>query len=195
MRQTNPKVDAFIDRAKTWQEEYKKLRAIALDSELTEDVKWGVPCYTLNQSNVILIHGFKEYVGMLFIKGALLKDEKNILIQQTENVQAARQARFTNTKDIDDLEQTIKSYIKEAIENEKAGLKVALKKETDLVYPEEFQKELDASKELRIAFDALTPGRKRAYNLYFSSPKQSKTRESRIESSKSKILEGKGLND
>jgi uncharacterized protein YdeI (YjbR/CyaY-like superfamily) len=191
----NPKVDFFFNKAEKWQEEFEKLRTIILDCGLTEELKWGVPCYLFQKSNIVLIHGFKEYCALLFFKGALLKDAKGILIQQTENVQAARQIRFTSVREIVKLETVLKAYIYEAIEVEKAGLKVNFKQKTELVFPEEFQKKLDKTPALRAAFDALTPGRQRAYNLYFSAPKQSKTRESRVEKCKRQILDGKGLND
>jgi uncharacterized protein YdeI (YjbR/CyaY-like superfamily) len=191
----NPKVDSFISKANQWQSEFEKLRAIVLDCGLTEELKWGVPCYTLEKSNIVLMHGFKEYCALLFVKGALLKDAKGILITQTENVQAARQIRFTNVREIVELESTLKAYIHEAIEVEKAGLKVEYKKTTEYSVPEEFQKKLDEIPALKAAFYTLTPGRQRAYLLYFSAPKQEKTRESRIEKSIPQILEGKGLND
>ena len=191
----NPKVDEYISKAKNWQEEYAKLRMIILDCQLTEELKWGVPCYTFQKSNIVLIHGFKEYCAILFIKGALLKDSHGILIQQTENVQAGRQVRFTGAGEIAKLEPILKAYIFEAIDVEKAGLKVDLKKNTDLVFPEEFQIKLDTIPALKAAFEALTPGRQRAYNFYFSQPKQSKTRESRVEKCIPQILDGKGLDD
>ncbi len=191
----NPKVDAFISRAEQWQPEYKKLRKIVLDSELTEELKWGVPCYTVENRNVVLMHGFKEYCALLFVKGALLKDPSGILITQTENVQAARQVRFTHVREIAALEPTLKAYIQEAIEAEKAGLKVKLKKTTEFKVPAEFKNRLAAMPALNAAFKALTPGRQRAYLLYFSTPKQSQTREARIEKSIPQILKGKGLND
>ena len=191
----NPKVDEFIGRAKQWQEEYKLLRKIVLDSPLEEDLKWGVPCYTLNQKNVVLIHGFKEYCGMLFVKGALLPDPAGILIQQTENVQAGRQVRFTSVQQIVDLEPALKAMLQAAIEAEKSGLKVDFKKTTEFKMPEEFQKALDENAALNDAFTALTPGRQRAYLLHFSSPKQSATRLARIEKCTPQILAGKGLND
>ena len=191
----NPKVDKLIRKSKKWYEEFEKLRSIVLDCGLTEEVKWGQPCYTSEKKNIVLIHGFKEYCALLFFKGALLKDSKGILIQQTENVQAARQIRFTNVAEIDDLEPILKSYISEAIEVEKAGLKVELKKTSEYIIPEEFQKELDENPILKDAFEALTPGRQRAYIYYFSQPKQSKTRESRVEKYIPHILDGKGLND
>jgi uncharacterized protein YdeI (YjbR/CyaY-like superfamily) len=191
----NPKVDAFIAKAKKWQQEFAQLRTIILACQLTEELKWGVPCYTLDDSNVVLIHGFKEYCALLFIKGALLKDAKRILITQTENVQAARQIRFTNVREIIEMETILKAYIREAIKVEKAGLKVEFKKTAEFTVPEEFQNKLDQMPALKTAFDALTPGRQRAYLLYFSAPKQSKTRESRIEKYTPQILNGKGLND
>ena len=191
----NPKVDVFLSKAKKWQEEMKKLRMIILDCGLTEELKWGKPCYTFEKSNIVLIHGFKEYCALLFFKGALLKDANGILIQQTENVQAARQSRFTNAREIVEMEPILKAYIYEAIEVEKAGLKVNFKKTTEFNIPEEFQNKLDEIPALKKAFGALTPGRQRGYILYFSAPKQSKTRESRIEKCMQQILNGKGLND
>ncbi len=191
----NPKVDAFISRAEKWQDEYKKLRSIVLDCELSEELKWGVPCYTYNDSNIVLIHGFKEYCAILFVKGALLKDPAGILIQQTGNVQAARQVRFTDMDQIAELEPALKAYVHEAIEVEKSGLKVDYKKTDAFAVSEEFQRKLDGNPTLKTAFTALTPGRQRAYLLYFSAPKQSKTRESRIEKYTQQILNGKGLND
>jgi uncharacterized protein YdeI (YjbR/CyaY-like superfamily) len=191
----NPKVDFFFNKAKQWQEEYEKLRMIALDCGLTEELKWGCPCYTLNKQNIILIHGFKEYCAFLFFKGALLSDTHGILIQQTENVQSARQTRFTNLREIVDLEPTLKTYIYEAIEVEKAGLKVELKKTEDFKIPEEFQYKLDHIPALKTAFEALTPGRQKGYLLHFSQPKQSKTREARVEKYIPQILDGKGLDD
>ena len=195
MNNGNPKVDFFFSKAQKWQEEFKKLRTIVLACGLTEELKWGKPCYTFEKSNVVLIHGFKEYCALLFIKGALLKDAKDILIQQTRNVQAARQIRFTNIREIAKLEPVLKAYIKEAIEIEKAGLEVKLKKTSEFKVPDELQIELDAMPVLRTAFDALTPGRQRGYVLYFSGAKQSKTRESRVEKWIPQILKGKGLND
>ena len=191
----NPKVDVFLSKAKKWQEEFEKLRMIILDCQLTEELKWGVPCYTFQKSNIVLIHGFKEYCALLFFKGALLNDANGILIQQTENVQAGRQIRFTNVREIVEMEPILKAYIHEAIEVEKAGLKVNFKKTTEFIIPEEFQNKLDEIPALKTAFDALTPGRQRAYILYFSAPKQSKTRESRVEKCMQQILNGKGLND
>jgi uncharacterized protein YdeI (YjbR/CyaY-like superfamily) len=191
----NPKVDFFFSKAKKWQEEFGKLRTIILDCGLTEELKWGKPCYTFQNSNIVLIHGFKDYCALLFFKGALLKDANGILIQQTENVQAARQIRLTNVPEIVKMEPILKAYIKEAIQVEKAGLKVNFKKISEFVIPEEFQKKLDQIPALKTAFGALTPGRQRGYILYFSAPKQSKTRESRVEKCKQQILNGKGLND
>lgn len=191
----NPKVDAFINRAEQWREEFEVLREIILACGLTEELKWGQPCYTFDGRNVVLMHGFKEYCALLFHKGALLKDSKRILIQQTANVQAARQIRFKNVDEIKKLERTLKAYIHEAVEVEKAGLKVKLKKTSEFKVAEEFQKELDKHAGLKKAFFALTPGRQRAYILHFSQPKQSKTRESRVEKSIPRILEGKGLDD
>jgi uncharacterized protein YdeI (YjbR/CyaY-like superfamily) len=195
MNRMNPKVDFFFNKAEKWQEEFKKLRVIILDRQLTEELKWGVPCYTFKKRNIVLVHGFKEYCAILFIKGALLKDAKGILIQQTENVQAARQIRFTNVREIVKMEPILKAYIHEAIEVEKAGLKVNYKKASEFIIPEEFQNKLDEIPALKTAFDVLTPGRQRAYIFYFSQPKQSKTRESRVEKCMQKILNGKGLND
>ena len=189
----NPKVDWYFSEAKKWQQESKKLRTIVLDCGLTEELKWGKPCYTFEGSNVVLIHGFKEYCALLFFKGALLKDAKGILVQQTENVQAARQIRFRNVREIAEMEKTIKAYIKEA--KEKAGLEVPYKKTSEFKVPEEFQNKLKASRGLKGAFEALTPGRQRGYLLYFSAPKQSKTREARVEKCMQQILNGKGLND
>jgi uncharacterized protein YdeI (YjbR/CyaY-like superfamily) len=191
----NPKVDAFLSRQKQWKKEFELLREIALDSELTEDFKWGQPCYTLNGKNVLIIHGFKEYCAMLFVKGALLKDPKSILVQQTENVQSARQARFTNLREITRHRAALKACIREAIEVEKKGLKVELKKTSEYKLPEEFEAKLRSNPKLKTAFHALTPGRQRAYILYFSAAKQSKTREARIEKFTPQILAGKGLDD
>jgi uncharacterized protein YdeI (YjbR/CyaY-like superfamily) len=193
MNRMNPKVDGYFNKAKKWQQESKKLRTIVLDCGLTEELKWGKPCYSFEGSNVVLIHGFKEYCALLFFKGALLKDAKGILVQQTENVQAARQIRFTNVREIAETEKTIKAYIKEA--KEKAGLEVDYKKTSEFKIPEEFQNKLNESPALKTAFDALTPGRQRGYLLYFSAPKQSKTREARVEKCMQQILNGKGLND
>lgn len=191
----NPKVDWFFNKATKWQNEYEKLRMIVLGCGLTEELKWGCPCYTFQKSNIVLIHGFKEYCALLFFKGALLNDAKGILIQQTKNVQAARQIRFTNVQEIVKLKPVVKAYIYEAIEAEKAGLKVKLKKTQDYTIPEEFQNKLDEIPALKTAFNALTPGRQRGYIYYFSQPKQSKTRESRVEKCKQRILSGRGLDD
>ena len=195
MIRMNPKVDVYLGKAKKWQEELKKLRMIILDCPLTEELKWGVPCYSFQKSNIVLIHVFKEYCAVLFFKGALLKDANGILVQQTENVQAARQIRFTDVREIVKMQAILKAYIFEAIEVEKAGLKVDFKKTAEFKIPEEIQKKLDKIPALKIAFNALTPGRQRAYILYFSAPKQSKTRESRVEKCVQQILNGKGLND
>lgn len=191
----NPKVDNFIEKAKKWQDEMEKLRMIVLDCQLKEELKWGVPCYTYQNSNVVLIHGFKEYCALLFFKGALLSDPDKILVRQTENVQAGRQIRFTQLSRIVELEPILKSYIFEAVEIQKAGLEVILKKPAEATVPAEFQKSMDEFPELKLAFERLTPGRQRAYLLYFSDPKQSKTRESRIEKSIPNILSGRGLNE
>jgi uncharacterized protein YdeI (YjbR/CyaY-like superfamily) len=192
---TNPKVDEFLNKAKTWKAEYEALRNIVLDSGLTEEFKWMHPCYTLKNKNIVLIHGFKEYCALLFHKGALLKDTKGILIQQTENVQAARQIRFTNVQQIIEMESDLKAYIKQAIEVEKAGLEVEFKKNNDFDMPEELQAKFNELPALKLAFEALTPGRQRAYIYYFSQAKQAKTRVSRIEKYTQQILDGKGLND
>jgi len=191
----NPKVNEFISKSKKWKNEYEKLRNIVLECELTEEFKWMHPCYTFENKNIVLIHGFKEYCALLFHKGALLKDTHGILIQQTENVQAARQIRFTNVQEIVEMETILKAYIYEAIEIEKAGVEVNFKKTEEFIIPEEFQNKLDEIPALKTAFDALTPGRQRAYIHYFSSAKQSKTRESRVEKYMQQILDGKGLND
>lgn len=191
----NPKVDFYFSKAKNWQEEIKTLRMIVLDCGLTEELKWGCPCYTFQNTNIVLIHVFKEYCALLFFKGALLQDANGLLIQQTKNVQAARQIRFTNLKDIVKKKAVLKAYIYEAIEVEKAGLKVTLKNTTEYSIPDEFQQALDKTPALKKAFHTLTPGRQRAYLLYFSAPKQSKTRESRVEKCMRQILKGKGLND
>jgi len=190
----NPKVD-FYFKDKKWQEELEQLRKIALDCQLTEELKWGTPCYTYQKKNIVLIHDFKEYCAFLFFKGALLKDTEGILIQQSENVQAARQIRFTNLKEITAQKSILKAYIYEAIEIEKAGLKVELKKTSEFPVSDEFQQQLDNDSTLKKAFEALTPGRQRAYLLNFSQPKQAKTREARVEKAIPNILNGKGLND
>lgn len=209
MNKKNPKVDPYFAdgcgrcplvatpkcKVNHWREELKLLRALVLDSGLNEELKWGVPCYTFQKNNLVLIHAFKEYCALLFFKGALMKDTQGILIQQTENVQAGRQIRFTNPQQVRAMKVTIKAYLQEAIEVEKAGLKVEYKKTEEFNIPEEFQTKLNELPALKTAFNALTPGRQRGYLLYFAAPKHSKTRDSRIEKSIPKILNGKGLND
>jgi uncharacterized protein YdeI (YjbR/CyaY-like superfamily) len=195
MNEMNPKVDGFFKKAKKWRAEFEKLRMVCLHCGLTEELKWGKPCYTYQESNIVLLHGFKGYCALLFFKGALLKDPKGILVQQTENVQAARQIRLTNVRGIVEMEPVLKAYIKEAIEVDKAGLAVSYKKTSEFVIPKEFQNRLDKSPALKKAFDALTPGRQRGYILYFSTAKQSTTREARVEKCVQQILNGKGLND
>lgn len=193
---SSDKVDAFLERARNWQEEFVALREIIAGSDgLTEDFKWGQPCYTLDGRNVVLMHGFKEYCALLFFKGALMKDPKNLLIQQTENVQAARQIRFKGLADITRHKTALKSYIKDAIALEKSGAKVELKKTAEFSFPEELEQAMDDQPALRTAFEELTPGRQRAYLLHFSSAKQAKTRIARIEKSTQRILDGKGLDD
>ncbi|MFG6116064.1 YdeI family protein [Halobacillus sp. MO56] len=189
----NRKVDGFLKKAKQWREEFETLRNIVLDCELDEDIKWMHPCYMHEGKNIVLIHGFKEYCALLFHKGALLKDHHKILIQQTENVQAARQIRFTNVQEIVEMETIVKEYIYEAIEVEKAGLEVEKKKEFTI--PEELQNKFDEIPALKAAFESLTPGRQRAYIIYFSKAKKPQTRESRVEKYVEHILDGKGLND
>lgn len=191
----NPKVDFYFDKVQQWQEEIKQMRNIVLDCHLSEELKWGCPCYTFEGKNIVLIHVFKEYCAFLFFKGALLKDPKGILIQQTEQVQAARQVRFRSVPEITRLKATLNKYIFEAVAVEEAGLKVPLKKTAAYTVPEEFQKELNRMPALKTAFHALTPGRQRAYLLHFSQPKQSKTRASRVEKYIPQILGGNGLND
>ena len=200
----NPKVDVYSSKAKKWQQELEKLRMIILDCQLTEELKWGVPCYTrptgssgraFQKSNIVLIHVFKEYCALLFFKGALLNDANGILIKPGKNTQAGRQIRFTNVREIVEMETILKAYIYEAIEVEKAGLKVNFKKNTEFIIPEELQNKFNEITALKTAFEALTPGRQRAYILYFSAPKQSKTRESRVDKCMKQILNGKGLND
>jgi uncharacterized protein YdeI (YjbR/CyaY-like superfamily) len=197
----NPKVDPFFKKARKWQKEFEKLRAIILACGLDEELKWGFPCYTFpspagrQKRNIVLMHGFKDYCALLFFKGALLKDTSSLLIQQTPNVQAARQIRFTHVRDILRMKTILKTYILEALEVEKAGLKVKLKKTSEFKIPHEFQTQLDTNPDLKTAFHALTPGRQRAYLFYFSQPKQSKTRISRVEKSLRKILDGKGFNE
>ncbi len=191
----NAAVDFYFTKAKNWQEEITKLRTIVLGCGLTEELKWGTPCYTFQHANIVLIHVFKEYCALLFFKGSLLHDTNGMLIQQTKNVQAARQMRFTNVREIVKLQAIVKAYIYEAVEIEKAGLKVPLKTTTEYTMPYEFQHKLDEEPALKTAFYALTPGRQRGYLLYFSAPTQSKTRHSRIEKYMPQILNGKGLND
>lgn len=191
----NPKVNFFFENAGQWQEEFEKLRTIALSTELTEDLKWGCPCYTYEGKNIFLIHGFKEYCALLFFKGALMKDPDHILIQQSKNVQAARQIRFTEVGQINDLEDVLRAYMFEAVEIEESGAKVEMKKTKEFEMAEEFQEKLDQNPALQEAFKALTPGRQRAYLLHFSSAKQSKTREARIEKCIPQIMNGIGLND
>ena len=191
----NPKVDFFFDKATQWQAEYKKLRAIMLACGLTEELKWGVPCYTVENKNIVLMHGFKDYCALLFVKGALLQDPEGILIQQTENVQAGRQVRFTAVREIKALEPSLKAYVQAAVEVEQAGLTVPYKPTKEFSMPEEWINKLEEVPGLQDAFEALTPGRQRAYLLYFSQPKQAKTRVARIEKCTPQILQGKGLND
>ncbi len=191
----NPKVDFFFNKAQKWQEAFKELRTIALDCDLTEDLKWGCPCYTLENRNIVLIHGFKDYCALLLFKGALMKDPKGILVQQTENVQAARQIRFTSLQQIVKLRSTLKAYIREAIKVEDSGEKVPMKKTKEFAMPEEFQTRLNKTPALKKAFAALTPGRQRGYLLYFSSAKQARTREARVEKYIPQILDGRGLED
>ena len=193
MNKMNPRVDGFLRKAKKWRDEFEELRMVCLDCGLTEELKWGKPCYTYQTSNIVLIHGFKDYCALLFFKGALLKDPKGFLIQQTENVQAARQIRFPNLREIVQMEPTLKAYIEEA--KEKAGLEVSYKKTSEFAVPEEFRNRLDESPALKKAFEALTPGRQRGYILYFSGAKQSKTREARVAKCVQQILDGKGLNE
>lgn len=195
MNQANHKVDWYFEKEKKWQQEIKKLRTIILDCDLTEELKWGCPCYTYQKNNIVLIHVFKDYCAILFHKGALLKDTEGILIQQTENVQSARQVRFTNLQEIEALEPVLKAYVYEAVEVEQSGLKVSFKKPEEFAIADEFQAKLDESPELSEAFYKLTPGRQRAYLLYFSAPKQSKTRAVRVEKCVEQILAGKGLNE
>lgn len=191
----NPNVDWFFTKASAWQKEYAALRRLVLDCGLAEELKWGVPCYTFQKANVVLIHGFKDYCALLFHKGALLKDEDRLLVQQTANVQAARQIRFQSLAEIAEQESILKAYVYEAIEVEKAGLKVELKKTAAYAVPEEFQAKLNEDQDLKNAFERLTPGRQRGYLLYFSQPKQSKTRMDRVEKHLEKIRSGKGLDD
>ncbi|CAG4999413.1 hypothetical protein DYBT9275_02221 [Dyadobacter sp. CECT 9275] len=191
----NPKVNWYFSKEEKWQEEIVQMRRIVLDCGLSEELKWGSPCYTFGKSNIVLIHVFKEYCALLFFKGALLNDSEGVLIRQTENVQAARQIRFTNVQQVKDMESILKAYISEAVEIEKAGLKVVLKKPAEFSIAVEFQNKLNEIPGLKSAFDALTPGRQRAYLLHFSQPKQAVTREARVEKNISKIMTGKGLTD
>ena len=191
----NPKVNWFFEKDTHWKEAYAQLRQIALDCELTEELKWGCPCYTYKGANIVLIHGFKEYCAYLFHKGALLNDAEKILIQQTENVQSARQARFTNVREIVNQVDILRSYIYEAIEVEKAGLKVEMKKTDEFPMPEELENKFQEDPGFKAAFDSLTPGRQRGYLLHFTQAKQSATRTSRIEKAMPKIFEGKGWNE
>ncbi|HJT35947.1 MAG TPA: YdeI/OmpD-associated family protein [Pirellulales bacterium] len=191
----NPKVDAYLRKAKKWQREFEQLRRISLGCQLTEELKWGLPCYTLQNKNIVIIQGFKEYCALLFFKGALLKDPKGILVTPGEHTQAGRQIRFTNVREIVKMERVLSAYIHEAVDVEKAGLKVRLRKTADLDMPEEFEAKLAKSPDLRTAFSALTPGRQRAYLFYFAQAKQPKTRESRIEKCRARILKGQGLHD
>ncbi len=191
----NPKIDPFFRKSKQWKDEFEKLREIVLECELTEDFKWMHPCYTHDDKNIVLIHGFKEYCALLFHKGALLKDPHGVLIQQTENVQSARQIRFTDVGQIEQMQLIIQSYIDEAIEVEKAGLQVEFKQTKEYEMPEELLNKFAEIPELKTAFEALTPGRQRGYLYFFAGAKQSKTRESRIEKYLPHILEGKGMDD
>lgn len=191
----NPKVEHFLNITDKWREEFEALRTIVLECGLTEELKWGQPCYTFHKSNIVIIQGFKEYCALLFFKGVLLSNFDGLLIQQTDYVQSARQIRFTNSKEIWEIKQQIKAYIFEAIEVEKAGLKVEMRKTSDFEIVEEFQQKLDELSALKTAFDSLTPGRQRAYLFYFSEAKQSKTRKTRVEKYIPKILSGKGIND
>ena len=193
MSHKNSDVDFFFEEPGRWQAAYKALRPIILGCGLAEELKWGKPCYTLDGGNVLLMHGFKEYCALLFHKGALLQDPKGILVQQTENVQAARQIRFTDVKQVTRLKTTLKAYIANAIAVERSGLKVEFKKE--FAVPAEFQSRLDGSAVLKESFESLTPGRQRAYLLYFSGAKQAKTREARVEKCVPRILDGLGLDD
>lgn len=191
----NPKVDFYFDEPGPWREAFTKLRSILLDGQLAEDLKWGHPCYALDGRNIVLMHGFKEYCALLFFKGALLKDFHGVLVQQTENVQSARQMRFTSVAEIIEMEPVIRAYVADAIDVEKSGLTVSKKSTKAYAVPEELQARLDDNPALKTAFEALTPGRQRAYLLHFAAPKQSKTREARVEKHTPQILSGKGLND
>lgn len=195
MNEMNPKVNFFFQKAEQWQAEFERLRSILLDCDVTEELKWGCPCYTFEGKNIVLIHGFKEYCALLFMKGALLKDANGILVQQTENVQSARQIRFTTLQEIAEMEAILKAYVGEAVAVEKAGLEVEFKPTEDFTWPEEFIDQLEEVPGLQDAFEALTPGRQRGYLLYFAGAKQSKTRTARIQKWTPAILEGRGLND
>lgn len=194
-RETSPKVDAFLDRQTSWRAEFEKLRSILLASELAEDLKWGQPCYSLNGGNVVLMHGFKDYCALLFMKGALIDDPDKVLVQQTENVQSARQIRFTSPDEVERMDNVIKAYVEKAIEVERSGAKVAFKTAEQFAVPEEFQARLDQDPALTAAFEALTPGRRKAYLLHFAGAKQSKTRQARVEKCIAQILAGRGLDD
>lgn len=191
----NPKVDRYFEKDSQWQAEFQELRNIALASGLDEELKWGHPCYTLKGKNVVLLHGFKDYCALLFHKGALLKDDANILVQQTQNVQGARQIRFTGLKEVKKLAPVLKAYIQDAVAVEKAGLEVPMKATKEFDMAEEFAQALKEMPELKKAFHALTPGRQRGYLLYFSAAKQAKTRTARVEKYVDRILAGKGLED
>jgi uncharacterized protein YdeI (YjbR/CyaY-like superfamily) len=195
MNRANPKVDFYFAKADKWPREFKRLRKIILGCGLAEELRWGCPCYTSGGSNIVLIHGFKDYCALLLFKGALLKDPAGVLVQQTKNVQSGRQIRFTSDRQIAEMEATIKSYVAEAVEVDKAGLKVPRKEPADFDVPEEFQAALDRSPKLRVAFEALTPGRRRGYLLHFGGAKQSKTRAARVDKYVGQILQGKGLDD
>lgn len=194
-RETNPKVDAFLERQTSWRAEFKKLRGILLASDLTEDLKWGQPCYSLDGGNVVLMHGFKDYCALLFMKGALIDDPDKVLVQQTENVQSARQIRFTSPDEVERMDNVIKAYVEKAIEVERSGARVAFKTAEQFAVAEEFQSRLDDDPALKAAFEALTPGRRKAYLLHFAGAKQSKTRQARVETCIPQILAGKGLLD
>jgi uncharacterized protein YdeI (YjbR/CyaY-like superfamily) len=195
MSPSNPAVDAYVAKARPWQDEIARLRAVLLAANLVEDFKWGKPCYTHDGSNIVLIMPLKDSCTLLFTKGALMKDPKGLLVQPGENSQSARQMRFVSMAEITRLEKSLKSYLKEAVSVEAAGLKVDFKKSTDLVYPKEFQDKLDRNSALREAFLKLTPGRQRQYHLHFTGAKQAATRESRVDKAIPLILDGVGLND
>jgi uncharacterized protein YdeI (YjbR/CyaY-like superfamily) len=195
MKNANPKVDWYFEKAEKWRPEIEKLRAIALGSGLTEDLKWGCPCYSQGEGNIVLIHTFKDYCAYLFFKGALMKDPKGLLVQQTKNVQSARQVRFTAVREIEKLESVLKAYIQEAVKVEKAGMKVAFKTASEFPVPAEFRSRLERDSVLKAAFEGLTPGRRKAYLLHFAGAKQSKTREARVEKAIPLILDGMGIDD